>query len=60
MEENKIIVSGKEIDFSNFSDEKLDSLYNQLLARQATLIKKAKQYIENGQIRDINIDNIQV
>ncbi len=60
MEEKKIIISGKEIDFSNFSDEKLNSLYNQLLERQQALRKKAREYIDNGQMRDINIDNIQV
>ena len=60
MKEKKILVSGKEIDYANYSDEKLLNLYNQLLQRQINLSKKAQKYVENGQIQDIDINNIEV
>lgn len=60
MEEKKIFVSGKEIEYSNYSDEKLLNLYNQLLQRQINLSQKAQKYVENGQIQDIDINSIEV
>lgn len=60
MAEKKIRVAGKEIDYGNYSDEKLLNLYNQLLTRQANLIERAQRYVENGQIKDIDINNIEV
>lgn len=60
MSEKKILISGKEIEYGNYSDEKLLSLYNQLLERQINLSKKIQKYIENGQIKDIDINNINV
>ena len=60
MSEKKIVVSGKEVEYGNYSDEKLLSLYNQLLERQINLSKKIQKYIENGQIKDIDINNINV
>lgn len=60
MAEKKIFVAGKEIDYGNYSNEKLLNLYNQLLARQAHLMEKAQKYVENGQIKDIDINNIEV
>lgn len=60
MAEKKIYVSGKEINYENYSDEKLLNLYNQLLTRQIRLMEKAQKYIENGQIKDIDINNIEV
>ena len=60
MSEKKILISGKEIEYGNYSDEKLLSLYNQLLERQINLSKKIQKYNENGQIKDIDINNINV
>lgn len=60
MSEKKILVSGKEIDYGNYSDEKLLNLYNQLLKRQSVLIDKAQRYVENGKINDIDINNVNV
>ena len=60
MSETKIEISGKTIDYGNYSDEKLLSLYNQLIERQVILTRKAQKYIENGQIQDIDINNIEV
>ena len=60
MSEKKILISGKEIEYGIYSDEKLLSLYNQLLERQINLSKKIQKYIENGQIKDIDINNINV
>ena len=60
MSEKKILISGKEIEYGNYSDEKLLSLYNQLLERQINLSKKIQKYIEKGQIKDIDINNINV
>lgn len=60
MEEKKIFISGKEIEYGNLSNEKLLNLYNQLLERQINLSKKAQKYVENGQIQDIDINNINV
>ena len=60
MSEKKILIYGKEIEYGNYSDEKLLSLYNQLLERQINLSKKIQKYIENGQIKDIDINNINV
>jgi hypothetical protein len=42
-EEKKIIVGGKEIDYSNFSDEKLLLLYDQLLKRQEALTQRYEE-----------------
>lgn len=60
MSEKKILVSGKEIDYGNFNDEKLLDLYNQLLQRQSILVKKAQRFIESGKMQDIDINNINV
>ncbi len=60
MEDKKIFISGKEIEYSNFNDEKLLNLYNQLLERQITLSRRVQKYVEDGQIQDIDINNINV
>lgn len=60
MSEKKIYVSGKEINYEKYSDERLLHLYNQLLTRQMQLMEKTKKYVENGQIKDIDINNIEV
>ncbi len=60
MSEKKILVSGKEIDYGNYNDEKLLSLYNQLLKRQSMLVEKAQKYAENGKLNDIDVNNINV
>ena len=60
MSEKKIWVSGKEIDYGDYGNEKLLILYNQLLKRQAVLVEKAQKYAENGKLNDIDINNINV
>lgn len=60
MSEKKILVSGKEIDYGNLSDEKLLTLYEKLLERQALLLRKAEQYIGKSQIKEININDVNV
>lgn len=60
MSEKKIWVSGKEIDYGDYGNEKLLNLYNQLLKRQAVLVEKAQKYAENGKLNDIDINNINV
>lgn len=60
MSDKKIFISGKEIDYGNFSNEKLLALYQQLIKRQILLQKKAEQYIENNKIDEININDVNV
>lgn len=60
MKDKKIHISGKEIDYGKLSDEKLLMLYKQLIKRQISLQKKVEQHIEKNQIKDININDINV
>ena len=47
MEEKKITIMGKTIDYSNFSDEQLLSLYRELKQRESVLYKRIIKYNED-------------
>ncbi len=47
MEEQKITIMGKTIDYSNFSDEQLLSLYRELKKRESILYKRVMKYNED-------------
>lgn len=46
MDKQKITIMGKTIDYSNFSDEQLLSLYTELKKREAILYKRIMKYNE--------------
>ncbi len=46
MEEKKITIMGKTINYSNFSDEQLLGLYRELKQREAVLYKRIMKYNE--------------
>ena len=46
-EKKTIVIQGKEIDYSNLSDEKITQLYQELTQREAILYQRIIQRLKN-------------